>query len=82
MDLCRQAWEGGLGRRGSEEARGETEKRRHKGRVRKHLFQAAPTEPETKDPSVWAEPRSQTELIREKKKKKDNHISPIEIGSL
>jgi len=34
---------------------------------RKHLFQAAPTEPETKDPLVWAERRRQTELIREGK---------------
>lgn len=71
-----------MGRRGSEGARGETEKRRHKGRVRKHLFQTAPTELETKDPSVWAEPRSQTELIRGKKKKQNTHISPIEIGCL
>ena len=28
-------------------------------------FQAAPTEPGTKDPFVWAEPWSQTEQIRE-----------------
>ena len=64
-----------MGRRGSEGARGETEKRRHKGRVRRQLFQAAPTEPDTKDPSVWAEPRSQAELIREKKKKTHPYLS-------